>query len=601
MSVRRFAFLCLGLVLVFSNAERAQAQFNSLYVFGDSLSDTDNAFALTGGASPPDPPYFNGRTSNGPLWVESLAPALGFMYTQATNFAVAGAESGTAGPTDALNQVNGFIGGGGTVPADALTVVWIGNNDFLNNAATTPPSVLTASVVTNVGTAIGTLNAFGAQNFLIPNLPKFGNTPGGASTGLADSLNELASFYNTNLHTTLIGLESQLGVRIFIMDIEGLFDDVIASPETYGLANVTIPCLTPAGPTGACPTAAAANAALFYDPIHPTAAAHSIVSQFATATLALFDQPRVVAASSYMGVIVNDAQRQATEQRLMTLRSAKNGDEGPMNTWVSYRGADGDRADRAAAAGFDYDLNLITIGVDKFVGNGWAAGAALTIGSGEYELTSGNETDVDTLMGSAYVSYINDDGLFFDFNAAYGSNDFKTSRATSFAFRPEAVGDTSGNTAFANLDVGYMIGTGGINFGPYAGVRYLSSDVGAYAENGAAMLNLDVLDQRAGGLFGTIGLEIGGSVSTNGFRFAPIIRVAYETELDSLDYGATIQTSTGQLVSVGRGDLSDNRITANAGMALVGRRLSLSLSYQGTIDYSDGEDNAVIGRLSYSF
>ena len=206
MSVRRFAFLCIGLALVFSSADRAQAQFNSLYVFGDSLSDTGNAFALTGGASPPSPPYFNGRTSNGPLWVESLAPALGFTYTQATNFAVAGAESGTASPTDGLNQVNGFIGVGGTVPADALTIVWIGNNDFLNNAATTPPSVLTASVVTNVATAIGTLNAFGAQNFLIPNLPKFGLTPGGASTGLADSLNALASFYNTNLHTTLIGL-----------------------------------------------------------------------------------------------------------------------------------------------------------------------------------------------------------------------------------------------------------------------------------------------------------------------------------------------------------------------------------------------------------
>ncbi len=601
MSVRRFAFVCLSLALVFSSAERAQAQFNSLYVFGDSLSDSGNLFALTGGTQPPSPPYFNGRFSNGPVWVESLAPALGFTYTQATNFAFGGAESGSLNVIDVGNQISGFIGGGGTIPADALTVVWIGNNDFLNNAATTPPIVLTASVVTNVGTAIGTLNAFGAQIFLIPNLPKFGNTPGGASTGLADSLNSLASFYNTNLHTTLIGLESQFGVRIFIMDIEGLFDDVIASPETYGLANTTIPCLTPAGPTGACPTAAAANAALFYDPIHPTAAAHSVVSEFATATLAMFDQPRVVAASSYMGTIVNDAQRQATEQRLMTLRTAKNGNEGPMNTWVSYRRANGDRTDRAAAAGFEYDLNLITIGFDKFVGNGWAAGVAATIGSGEYELASGNETNVDTLMGSAYVSYINDDGLFFDFNAAYGSTDFKTSRDTSFSFRPEAVGDTGGNTAYANIDMGYMIGTGGIKFGPYAGVRYLSTDVSAYAENGAVMLNLDVLGQRAGGLVGSLGLEISGSVSTNGYRFAPIIRIAYEAELDSLDYGATIQTSTGQLASIGRGDLSDNRITTNAGLALIGKRMSLSVSYQGTIDYSDGEDNAVIGRLSYSF
>jgi phospholipase/lecithinase/hemolysin len=40
------------------------ATFNQLFVFGDSLSDTGNAFIATGGlvnptqATPPSPPYF---------------------------------------------------------------------------------------------------------------------------------------------------------------------------------------------------------------------------------------------------------------------------------------------------------------------------------------------------------------------------------------------------------------------------------------------------------------------------------------------------------------------------------------------------------------
>ena len=596
------AFAAVALVLAATPPQARAQDFNGLYVFGDSLSDSGNLFALTGGASPPSPPYFNGRVSNGPVWVESLAPALGFPYLQATNFAIAGAETGTAAPIDVLNQVNGFVGGGGTVPDGALTIVWAGNNDFLNNAATTPPSVLTNTVITNVGTAIGTLNAFGADTFLIPNLPKFGNTPGGASTGLADSLNELASFYNTNLHTALIGLEQSLGVQIFIMDIEGLFDDVIANPGVYGFANVTIPCLDgTAQPTGACPTEATADAALFWDAIHPTRAAHRVVAEFAQATLTMFNQPRVVAATSYFGPIVVDAQRQTMEQRLMAVRSTSNGSKAPANVYVSYRAGSGDRNDRAGLAGFDYDLNMVTIGVDKVVGSGWVVGASASLGSGEIELTGGGETDVDSIVGSAYVGFNGESGMFADLTATLSADDYDTLRNTSFTPRPEAVGDTSGTSAMINAEAGWSFEAGGFRAAPFAGVRFVSSDVSAYEENGAAMLNLTVLDQRSSGLTGSVGLEFGGTYSAASMRIVPLLRVAYETELDKIGYGATIQTSTGQLVSVGRGAAADDRITANAGLGLVGERFALSVSYQGSIDYSDGEDNAVIGRLSYAF
>ena len=577
-------------------------QYSGLYVFGDSLSDSGNLFGLTGGTTPPSPPYFNGRFSDGPVWVESLAPALGLTYTQATNFAIGGAESGSLNAIDVGNQVTGFIGGGGTVPGDALAVVWAGNNDFLRNAATTPASVLTTTVVTNIGTAIGTLNAFGAQNFLVPNLPKFGNSPGGASTGLGPQLNELASFYNTNLHTTLIGLEESLGVRIFIMDVEGLFDDVIADPGAYGMANVTIPCLDGlAQPTGACPTAAATNATLFWDAIHPTGAAHSIVSQFAQATLEMYDQPRVVAATSYMGPIIMDAQRQTTEQRLMTIRSTSNGSKAPGSVYASYRVATGDRSGNASLEGFDYDLDTITIGVDKVVGSGWAVGLAATYGSGEVELVGGGLTDFETLMGSAYIGFNGESGMFIDLSGGISTDDYDTIRNTSFVFRPTANGEAGGTSAYFNAEVGYTMETGGFRIGPYAGVRYLSSDVGTYAETGAAMFNLTVLDQRASGVVGSIGLEVGGAYSSGGMRVVPLVRVAYETELDSIDYGASIQTSTGHIVGVGRGDDSKNRITANAGLALVGEQFSLSVSYQGTVDYSDGKDEGFVGRVSYSF
>src|SRR5437660_8377950 len=45
-----------------------------MVVFGDSLSDVGNVYAATG--SPPAP-YYPGRYSNGPIWVERLAANLG--------------------------------------------------------------------------------------------------------------------------------------------------------------------------------------------------------------------------------------------------------------------------------------------------------------------------------------------------------------------------------------------------------------------------------------------------------------------------------------------------------------------------------------------
>src|SRR3954447_10825115 len=71
------------------------APITSLYVVGDSLSDSGNAFILTGGFPPA--PYAQ-RASNGPVAVERLAADLGVTLTPSaaggTNYAVMGAATG---------------------------------------------------------------------------------------------------------------------------------------------------------------------------------------------------------------------------------------------------------------------------------------------------------------------------------------------------------------------------------------------------------------------------------------------------------------------------------------------------------------------------
>jgi outer membrane lipase/esterase len=73
----RFATLWLVTLvsLCFAPASATAALFTGLFAFGDSLTDAGNTSLATGGAQP-GAAYYNGRYSNGPVWVEQFAAQL---------------------------------------------------------------------------------------------------------------------------------------------------------------------------------------------------------------------------------------------------------------------------------------------------------------------------------------------------------------------------------------------------------------------------------------------------------------------------------------------------------------------------------------------
>src|ERR1017187_6153806 len=60
----------LGLMSIAAHA--AKPTYDNLIVFGDSYCDVGNIFVATGGAEPAAP-YFAGRFSNGPIWLDHVA------------------------------------------------------------------------------------------------------------------------------------------------------------------------------------------------------------------------------------------------------------------------------------------------------------------------------------------------------------------------------------------------------------------------------------------------------------------------------------------------------------------------------------------------
>ncbi|MCX6878151.1 MAG: SGNH/GDSL hydrolase family protein [Verrucomicrobia bacterium] len=243
---------------------------SGIYNFGDSLSDVGNTSLATGGTRP-GPGYFNGRYSNGPVWVERLAarygqPAPTTSLTGGHDSAWAGAYTAGGGSVPTLVQQAGmFVSTSSFLPTD-LATVWGGANDFFFS----DPFDFT-SPAANIGTVITTLAGGGAKNVLLLKLPDFGDLPetlAGGAGAIAVGHNFSIGF-NGLLDTMVPSLEASLGINIWLLDMFGIGKELQNDPAAFGLTNLT---------EGALPSGHAADASeyAYWDTVHPTAQIHTL-------------------------------------------------------------------------------------------------------------------------------------------------------------------------------------------------------------------------------------------------------------------------------------------------------------------------------------
>jgi phospholipase/lecithinase/hemolysin len=256
------------------SAQRFQP-IDGLVVFGDSLSDTGRVFRATSGLYPPDPPYFQGRYSNGRVWVEYLAERLNLSTSQVRNFACGGATSGSASDNFAqglvpglLSQVQSLIQAQPRLDAAVLYVVWAGANDYLQGANNAAPTV------SNVRESIDSLISAGATRILVANLPNLGELPATRNSTNSANLTTLSQMHNQGLRRSLKVLgQRHSNLDMMLLDVNALYQDAIIHPSKFGFTNVTGACVSG---TTAC---SAPQQFLFWDGIHPTTATHEILGE----------------------------------------------------------------------------------------------------------------------------------------------------------------------------------------------------------------------------------------------------------------------------------------------------------------------------------
>jgi outer membrane lipase/esterase len=255
----------------------AAGTFSELIAFGDSLSDAGNGYALNG--QPPSPPYFQGRASDGPVWVERLAPLLGvptptpstLSGSNGTDYAYYGARTTGGSVPSVGQQVQTYLSSHTPSPTELFTVQG-GADDF--SAGVLDPTVPAHALRDD----ISALLTAGARHVLVMNLPPLGKTPAYVGTPLESFATGLSNGYDSTLSADLATLRAtNPQATISLLDANALFQQVIANPAAYGLTDVTHPALsgTPpmAGPD--------ADQHLFWDTGHPTATGHQLLADAA--------------------------------------------------------------------------------------------------------------------------------------------------------------------------------------------------------------------------------------------------------------------------------------------------------------------------------
>ncbi|KAG0487001.1 hypothetical protein HPP92_009096 [Vanilla planifolia] len=319
------------------SGEERSAMVPAMFVFGDSLIDNGNNNNLPTLAKANYYPYGidfaggpTGRFFNGYTIADELAELLGLPLTppfsqvsgifnngrHGINYASAAAgildNSGRnfvslipfnqqiMNFASTMQQYTTILGEERASDAIARSVFFIGfgSNDYLNNYLM--PNYNTRFqyngeqfaelLIEQYGRQLQGLYNLGARRFMVANVGVLGCIPSVLAQNFINhcsaDVNNLVLIFNGKLRTLLHNLDSNLpGSKFVHIDINGMFNDILENPESYGFSVVNrgccgigrnrgqITCLPLQTP---CPNR---NKYVFWDAFHPTSAVNIILAR----------------------------------------------------------------------------------------------------------------------------------------------------------------------------------------------------------------------------------------------------------------------------------------------------------------------------------
>lgn len=489
------------------------AQFDELYVVGDSLSDSGGIFTLSSqalslaaaagintqglNAIPVSPPYA-GKFSNGPVISEITADLLD---ARLINFALGGAEAlGTqtlleaAGPAipdqvlaaisalppdkrapiEALfdqninlsSQVAALVATTSVNPpsADSALVSMIGLNDLRELAKSFDPGnplaligalQLAAGIVqANLDVAQTALN-LGIGTVILETLPAASFFPvSNQFPAEFRSIGDAAvDVINLGLEAGALRLRLQ-GYDVRVVDLARMADEISSDPGTFGFVNLGQPTLLGNGiQFSPNPAAPPAGQTAFFDPVHATTDLHGILAAFSAASLTYRTDFRGGGNDSIMGSSDHD----------FILAGAGNDQVGPgAGDDIVLAGLGADTVD----GGMGADLMSGGSGNDRLSGDDGSDVLAGNSGDDTLNGGSGNDALVDGSGNDSVFGGVGDDLIFDDASLLKpGGNEIYQLSELGELFR--VFGGNDGSQGRGGND--YVDGGDGVDTALYAG------------------------------------------------------------------------------------------------------------------------------------
>lgn len=609
--------LLVGAVALALAASAAHAQrFSGVVSFGDSLSDAGN-FGLL--ANPAGGPSQRFTTNPDLVMVELLARHFGSTQTPSTiggsNFAWGGACSLAAtGPTTppCSNplvprlgvQIGQHLGTGNAANPNALYTVWMGANDIFGalpiwaQAPATAQANAQAGGVT-IATAtvqqVGRLQAAGARNIVVLNLPNLAATPRFSTGPLAvvgplSSLSAIA--YNQALS---VGL-GQLGTGIIPINVFGLVDEVRANPAAFGLTNVTgTACNVAVLPNESalfCTRStlvnpAAADTFLFADGVHATGAANRLIAQVVIATI---NAPTIVSIAPETAIAAYEAHGGAINNALFA-DGAAGGEDGSVRGYLVANGGSGDFAGSAFAPGGDSTAFNATGGATLRLDETFSIGVAASLGNQNFD-PMGGTVDANSVLLSGY-GVLRFAGFDISTVLSGGSSNIDISRniATGPSIRIEN-GQTDADHLGAELNIGYTFRGETFAHGPFAGVVWQEVTVGGYSEDGITSTAMNFQEFTRESMVTRAGWQLQADFDT----LKPFARVAWNRE----DEADRTLVNAGSNSMGGRFALTGFAPGEEWTSADVGLGFQFSETFGGSFTYSGRFGDDVVDRENIS-
>lgn len=306
--------IVLTICALFFSMITSAASLNKIVIFGDSLSDNGNLYEYMQHQLPLSPPYFKGRFTNGPVWVELLSQ---LYYPNTSKAHLADYAYGGAGVLEEADDDDTmftlrreldsyFLTHQDKADPESMFIVWIGANNYLGVPDDAKKAVDT--VILGIQHGLKRLADRGAKHILVVNVPDLGRIPIAREFDAIDRMSYISGLHNSILKNYLDELREQYpDIQWLYFDVNMVFDDMTSDPVRFGFTNVTDTCYEAASLNSVSlkrnsllkmvstvqsrqHVEDACKGYLFFDPVHPTAPAHQLMAQ---RTKKLFDREGV--------------------------------------------------------------------------------------------------------------------------------------------------------------------------------------------------------------------------------------------------------------------------------------------------------------------